>query len=393
MIKSIFTSIALLAISVCAWSQVTPTISISSNQGNSICVGTSVTFTSAITNGGSSPTYQWKKNNVNVGTGLSTYSPPTLVNGDVITCVLTSSDVNADPQTVTSNAITMTVLSSVTPSVSLSANSTTMCAGGTVTFTATPTNGGSSPSYQWIRNGSNVGTNTAVLTTAYVNNGDVFSVQVTSSMSCASPTTANSNTITMSVVTCAPNDECSNAVTLTQEVGCSPTSGTTVGATNSGVSNSCAGTDNDDVWYKFVATSTDPTIFVEGATGFDAVVNLRSGSCGTNSSMICVDATASGGSETINAIGLTVGATYFIRVYGYWSAPEQSGNFNICVYGSAPTCTPSVSIASNNGSSICTGTSVDSNTNKWRFNTSLSMEEKWKQCRNGISYLFSSKRS
>ena len=49
-----------------------PTISISVDQ-NPVCVGTQVTFTAAITNGGTAPVYVWKKNNVTVGTNSATY--------------------------------------------------------------------------------------------------------------------------------------------------------------------------------------------------------------------------------------------------------------------------------------------------------------------------------
>ena len=55
-------------ISICS-SQVTSTISISGPA--SFCSGGSATYTSTITNGGTAPTYQWKKNGGNVATGLS----------------------------------------------------------------------------------------------------------------------------------------------------------------------------------------------------------------------------------------------------------------------------------------------------------------------------------
>ncbi|MFK7933637.1 MAG: choice-of-anchor Q domain-containing protein [Saprospiraceae bacterium] len=67
-----------------------------------------------------------------------------------------------------------------------------------VTFTATPTDGGSSPTYQWKKNGANVGTNSANYTDAALADGDVIMVEMTSSGNC--PSTVNSNSITMTVV-------------------------------------------------------------------------------------------------------------------------------------------------------------------------------------------------
>ncbi|MBN2788325.1 MAG: beta-propeller fold lactonase family protein, partial [Paludibacteraceae bacterium] len=85
-----------------------PTININAS-ATSICAGTTVTFNAAITNGGSSPVYQWKVNGANVGTNSSTYSSSTLKNNDIITCVLTSNETCASPTVVTSNSITMKV--------------------------------------------------------------------------------------------------------------------------------------------------------------------------------------------------------------------------------------------------------------------------------------------
>lgn len=86
------------------------------------------------------------------------------------------------------------------PSVSISASpGTTVCVGTTVTFTAIPTNGGSSPGYQWIKNGLNVGTNSSSYADATLITGDVVSVAMTSSLSCVTSTPAVSNLITMTV--------------------------------------------------------------------------------------------------------------------------------------------------------------------------------------------------
>jgi hypothetical protein len=100
----------------------------------------------------------------------------------------------------TSNWVSSSVSTSVTPSVSIAANPVgTITSGTSVTFTATPTNGGAAPSYQWKKNGNNVGTNNATYTDAALVNNDVIACVMTSSVTCANTATANSNNITMTV--------------------------------------------------------------------------------------------------------------------------------------------------------------------------------------------------
>lgn len=132
------------------------------------------------------------------------------------------------------------------------------------------------------------------------------------------------------------NDDCSGAILLPVPTACSPLAGTTNGGTQSLSALTCdgfAGNANEDVWYSFVANNTVATITVVGGSGFDAIIDLRSGACnGTN--IACADLTAGGGTETVNATGLTVGATYYIRVYDYGSG--TGGTFTICVSAPAP---------------------------------------------------------
>jgi len=56
-----------------------------------ICTGTTVRFKASVKNGGTAPHYQWKKNNVNVGTDSDTYNDSLLFNNDSVWCVFTSS--------------------------------------------------------------------------------------------------------------------------------------------------------------------------------------------------------------------------------------------------------------------------------------------------------------
>ncbi|WP_276132303.1 beta strand repeat-containing protein [Polluticoccus soli] len=178
----------------------TPSVSIAVSPGNSFCPGTNATFTATPTNGGTTPAYQWKKNSFNVGTNSATYADNTLTTGDVITCVMTSNTPcpTGGVATTTSNGITINT--SFPASVSIVASpSTNICPGSSVTFTATATNGGT-PAYQWKKNGGNVGTNSSTYTDA-PGNGDVYSVQMTSNIVCASPKPATSNTITITYTT------------------------------------------------------------------------------------------------------------------------------------------------------------------------------------------------
>jgi len=180
---------------------VTPAVTIAQTTGtNPACAGVSVSFTATPSNGGA-PSYQWKVNGTNVGTNSSTYSSSSLTNGAVVSCVMTSSLTCASTATATSNNITMTINPSVAPSVSIAITSGTnpAASGSSITFTATPVNGGTTPAYQWKVNGTNVGTNSASYTTTTLTNGAVVTCVLTSNATCAVPSTATSNAITMSI--------------------------------------------------------------------------------------------------------------------------------------------------------------------------------------------------
>jgi hypothetical protein len=177
-------------------------VGVSINATNStICSGASVTFTATPTNGGSNPSYQWQVNGANTGSNSPTFVSNSLTDGTQVRCILTSNLACVSNAQATSNVITMTVNPTNTPSVSITvAPSSLICAGSAVTFTATPVNGGSSPSYQWRINGSNVsGATSDSFTSSTLTNGQVVSCVLTSNASCLSATTATSNNITMTV--------------------------------------------------------------------------------------------------------------------------------------------------------------------------------------------------
>jgi len=195
---------------------------------NNVCAGTSVTFIASPVNGGTNPSYQWKVNSVNSGTNspIFIYTPN---NGNLVQCVLTSSNtVCTSNNPATSNTITMIVNPNLPVSVSVTPSANPVCAGTLVTFTATPTYGGTTPSYQWKVNGGNVGTNNPVY--IYVPaNGDLVWCILTSSEVCTSNNPASSiqhlmvvnNNLPASVsISANPNPFCTgSSVTCTATLG------------------------------------------------------------------------------------------------------------------------------------------------------------------------------
>jgi photosystem II stability/assembly factor-like uncharacterized protein len=174
---------------------------VSINTANSnVCTGDSVTFTAAATNMGNNPKYQWQVNGVNAGSNSNIFTSNTLANGDIVRVILTSSLTCAPQQTVTSNSVSVTVNSAI-PAVSISSSSSSVCPGETITFTAIATNGGTTPVYQWKKNGINVGSNSSTYSDNSFINGDSVRVTLISNATCAIPSSANSNDV---VVTVAP---------------------------------------------------------------------------------------------------------------------------------------------------------------------------------------------
>src|ERR1044071_2445322 len=130
-------------------STVTPTVAIAADQ-NPVCTGTAVTFTTTATDGGAAPTYQWFINgNAVAGATNSTFTSSTLANNDVVTVVMTSNSNCLTTPTANSNQVVMNITTQPA-SVSITSTSTSICTGGSITFTAAPTNGGLTPAYQWF---------------------------------------------------------------------------------------------------------------------------------------------------------------------------------------------------------------------------------------------------
>ena len=130
------------------------------------------------------------------------------------------------------------------------------------------------------------------------------------------------------------NDNCSGATTLTvnPDLNCgTTTAGTVTNATDSGITgSSCFGTDDDDVWYSFVATNTTHHVSLLNVAGsttdmYHAVYSGASGCGAIGAALICSD------DDQSIVSGLTIGQTYYVQVYTYSSTSGQTSTFNICI--------------------------------------------------------------
>ena len=109
-----------------------------------ICTGGNTTFTAHAINGGTAAVYTWKVNDVSVGINNTVYSSNTLVNGDIVSCELTSNAACVSDPIVLSNKVIIEALTP--PSIRITTSSAAICTGDSKTFIATPAGAGAAPS-------------------------------------------------------------------------------------------------------------------------------------------------------------------------------------------------------------------------------------------------------
>ncbi|MDF1697604.1 MAG: hypothetical protein P1U56_17295 [Saprospiraceae bacterium] len=140
--------------------------------------------------------------------------------------------------------------------------------------------------------------------------------------------------ICMSTIPSPPaNDECANAIELfpsdikvcygtgTEEFG------TVAGATASPEPTNCVGAEDDDVWFKFKATSTNHLVWRKPNYSYstDFIYDTAwEGECGSLSIISCDE------TSPLQMNDLTIGETYYIRLYSEESIPSIN-RFDICV--------------------------------------------------------------
>jgi alpha-tubulin suppressor-like RCC1 family protein len=185
-----------------------PTVVLSSSDAdNTICTGTSVTFTAS-----GSQKYQFSLNGSAVTTlsTVNTFTTASLVNGDVVSVTGIDTTTNCDN---VSASLTFTVNTYPIPSISNNTG-TTVCAGTAVTFT-----GSGASLYEYYVNGVSQGAATAgTFTTTTLTNGAVISLTGTTNGCTATSTNSYTFTINPIPSTTLTNNSTANTICSGQSV-------------------------------------------------------------------------------------------------------------------------------------------------------------------------------
>lgn len=140
-------------------------------------------------------TYQWKKEGINVS---SKNNQLTVTDAGSYTVTVT---VGACSKTSGASMVSLQAIPTSSVAITSDANNATVCTRQNITFTATPTNGGSNPGYQWQINGGNVaGATQSTFTTNTLTSGDAVKVVMTANLACAQPTPSSEVVVTINAL-------------------------------------------------------------------------------------------------------------------------------------------------------------------------------------------------
>lgn len=175
---------------------VTPIVTIIPTPGDTVCSGTAVTFTTTSVNGGVSPVFVWRINGTQMGTGNTYNYTPT--DGDLVNVTLISDEACPSPAQV-NDEITMVVIPSLSPTVTINATSSSVCQYSPVTFSVSSfANGGTAPAFTWVIDGISTGI-TGNTYTYMPADGDTITARISSNYRCPLINNVPSNAVGMNV--------------------------------------------------------------------------------------------------------------------------------------------------------------------------------------------------
>ncbi|MBX2922033.1 MAG: gliding motility-associated C-terminal domain-containing protein [Chitinophagaceae bacterium] len=181
-----------------------PEVTISPASGK-VCAGSAATFKASVKYGGTHFSYRWERNEITVGGDQAWYTASDWNDNDQLRCYVTSGGTCEAATQSASNAVTINITSAhTTPVVNLVANNTVICDCEPVIISATVTDGGEAPHFQWQVNGVNKDNNSNWFTSGTFRNGDEIRCIYTDNSSCIPNGSVESNTIKITTGTTEP---------------------------------------------------------------------------------------------------------------------------------------------------------------------------------------------
>jgi gliding motility-associated-like protein len=313
----------------------TASVTISSNAtNNTICSGANITFTANATNGGLTPTYQWKKNGATInGATSSTYSTTGLSNNDVITVVMgssISSCISGSPAT--SNGITVTVTSIPTAPGAIT-GPTTICMNSNQVYSVSAVAGATA--YSWVVTGNLTATTstTNVLNITADNVSGAGTIKVLASNSCGSSLYSTVLNVTVSNTPAPTASFTSNAIGSIC-IG-SPAVTFTNTSTRNATTNSPITTYAWDLGNGTTLSTQDASGTYTNSGSYDVVMTIQDANACTSSisSRIIVDPLSVSGTATAAQSTICSGGNTSISLTGntgtiqWMSSPSGANNF------------------------------------------------------------------
>ncbi len=164
-----------------------PIVAIAAQPAGAVCAGDTINFTAQSTWQGTSPLFEWYVNGISTGPASndSTFSIINPAQGDSVSVELISSYACVLSNTANSWSI-ISVTAAASPFVSIAVQpSLSICEDDTALFTASGSAAGSSPDYSWYVNGVLQSSSDSIFSSSSLNDQDVVSVILISSLSCA----------------------------------------------------------------------------------------------------------------------------------------------------------------------------------------------------------------
>ncbi len=185
-------------VSVSVNTLLTPEINIDVN-ANSICAGELLVFEANTVNTAGNIQYQWQINGMNVGSNSSSFESSSIQNNDVIQCTVTLNGSCLTTNEVISNDLVIHVADAAIPSIDIEADVINICQGSAISFTSNTQNAGQNPLYDWMINGVSTGISNASFSSSDLNDNDIITCQLVSSLHCVSNNAVTSAPILVSV--------------------------------------------------------------------------------------------------------------------------------------------------------------------------------------------------